>query len=1376
MQYKDVNLSECKVKYRYLCDDENKPLDIVSNHGLKKYERSYVARNGEYSGFCIEAQELILPILTNKHIYDALKYLDKNDIDKASSAINLYSQYLMYGENVIYYVIDRWLKTNNFEQIFTQKIDKYFLRSIKDIKESLDTYVATQRHHPINGKIKIVDIGTNTKTKESVVPPEWIGKVFDSGAQLHAEMNSLPYRKGKPPVSYCCIYSNSIKRETTWINNHKILKGDIIFKIHMSKYQSICTKVIIIDKDTTHASKLLMMSDKKSFIQIDDQLIDRSRVYIKNMSVGYLSSLLQKCVRRGPGNCSLLEEVMINLNNSPSYNLPDHNFALVSGSRQLVWRSFISIVEDAKGYTCSEMSENSIDMLSLVLLSITCQMDPTIKLSKNAMDPIIKTMQCIQGCADKWIWRDYEPYNNPKLSDDVGSDVFLNHQNNIKDAIVLSLMHMPMMSNDRDMLGRVYNYLSDPDNLCKDIESIKTSNLLTSIEFMDHNEQQQTRAAGMDMHCKPTMLIELQGMLNLSCVPKKSMSLYTPTLEMLANYIWNNFSRVNFRTSHNDSSNHHSSSNYHTLIYSDKDIKKYQMDKQIVKILDNNIYACVANLQHNIISESKPVSRESIDWFFSQKLKTTQDTMIVDLTDKTVAGRTAWLAIFGKRHRFNFKNRVYDIFLGGNGRESLCRIKKTVQGKSEYVEGDLRTEIQEKFLESLSHAKHKVKLPNPPDSYRWCFDSRFVTASYNKDSDKFYINDEEVVLLDLSDKLVRLTKCVETQQIPEELSKIIKTSLYLIDDETDDFGEDILRRISDMIYYRRLYNDHRIFGWADLVRGLDPCPSLWRLGLARLYTSDTDGVCGKFILNIGPCDRRGKKTNNSINYQFEGVLYRLFVLIELLYPFMIKRIKRSMRWSVDKTTPEYHHMIESMKILSNDKVNGNNAISQIPMRHIRPDVKIITPLWEHQEKTSLKIFKGLTIDKKRGFGDASHVGSGKTLCALSLLSKMYVHCVLKSVTNSSGFLIMLPSIQLIKTWTDEIEKHTTGFDTYVQYSDGDFIRQKDKKKKSISDLVIKQNTLIITTMGRIRDHPVQHSWILAVIDECLTVQNKEALQTEEAWRQSCYSEHGVVMLSATFFRSRFDKMLYMIKMLKTGLPEERDYLDAILSESIVSNITESDRTWKIITSRIELDKNKKNVYEQVYKDNSNKGSETLYIALNQYIHEHVNYIDMFYDELENSEKDGRRVLIFTKSKHEATQIVESKRNKCNKITRYPIKGEHTVLSLTEGTYGLNDLVIYDTILMRPPEPDKLPQIKGRLDRPGQLSKDLQIRYLLLKDTIEEASIKRLELCNTFYNNYLMPLAEFYDLAVLSSSPSNNKQIIMKDEEFPQNSNQNKKER
>jgi hypothetical protein len=123
-------------------------------------------------------------------------------------------------------------------------------------------------------------------------------------------------------------------------------------------------------------------------------------------------------------------------------------------------------------------------------------------------------------------------------------------------------------------------------------------------------------------------------------------------------------------------------------------------------------------------------------------------------------------------------------------------------------------------------------------------------------------------------------------------------------------------------------------------------------------------------------------------------------------------------------------------------------------------------------------------------------------------------------------------------------------------------------------------------------------------------------------------------------------------------------------------------------------------------------------------------------------------VIFTKSKNEADELLSSDFNEKEYVTRYPdISGKHCVLSLHEGIYGLNNLVIYNTLLLRPPEPDKLPQIKGRLDRPGQDNMKLTISYVLLKNTIEEAGPIRIEMCNGFYNNYLMPLTEFYDMAI-----------------------------
>ena len=51
------------------------------------------------------------------------------------------------------------------------------------------------------------------------------------------------------------------------------------------------------------------------------------------------------------------------------------------------------------------------------------------------------------------------------------------------------------------------------------------------------------------------------------------------------------------------------------------------------------------------------------------------------------------------------------------------------------------------------------------------------------------------------------------------------------------------------------------------------------------------------------------------------------------------------------------------------------------------------------------------------------------------------------------------------------------------------------------------------------------------------------------------------MMSATFFRSRFDQLFYMIKMLSTGIPNSKEYLDALLNKHMICYINEDERTW-----------------------------------------------------------------------------------------------------------------------------------------------------------------------------------------------------------------------
>lgn len=219
-------------------------------------------------------------------------------------------------------------------------------------------------------------------------------------------------------------------------------------------------------------------------------------------------------------------------------------------------------------------------------------------------------------------------------------------------------------------------------------------------------------------------------------------------------------------------------------------------------------------------------------------------------------------------------------------------------------------------------------------------------------------------------------------------------------------------------------------------------------------------------------------------------------------------------------------------------------------------------------------------------------------------------------------------------------------------------------------------------------------------------------------------------------------MFFMLKMLRSGLPEERDYLDCILNESMICYIKEKTRKWVTNVNRFILPENLRKGYEEI--KSKNLSFEKLYKLLENYVYEHFSIMPDLKSLVKTLEKEQEKVLIYAKSKDEADKMAAEIAN----VSRFPdISGNHVAVAYSEGTYGLNNLVKFTCILTRPPEPDKLPQMKGRLDRPGQLKDNLRLEYFLIGDTVEEGLLVRLEIANKFLNEYIMPLAKFYEIAV-----------------------------
>lgn len=1298
----DLIQNEIKSGYKARLDNGNLINNIV-NMGIKKYQKCEVGRDGEYKGLVIEALSDSKHLVTDYHIIKGINALYENDINKAVKILDLETDFTKYGQKVIHYTIKRWLDENNISL-------PSIIESDVDIDDDvLDRRIVTVRNDPINFPFRIVGIG-QSKKGNSVVPESWMGKEFKNGFEFHREMDKLDSRKGKPPVSFCCTHSMMIINESKWINITELCNNickyiDDSGNLYIGRLDLTNNRLITsikycneevnnifnnIKKDKSLSLNQYMISCNKNLILIIDKNIFVNKpLYSKSYNVGLLVSRLQKCIRRGPKCSYLLYKTIKQLNISPIYNMPDQQFIRVSGTRQLLWRSFISIIEDECGYI--KRNDDILDLLDILLLAIICNIDPNLQLTNSVIEQLSRTLLIVQSHNIMWNWRQGELIDISKL------DIFGDTDNRLIDSMLLALKYMPMMYGDRIMLTKCI------DLLCNTSFNVDTlfniSNYKKSIEdhLKENNESvsEMVKLVSYDMHCCPNILLSIQARIPFI----ESREKYTT--QYISKFIWENNSKINYRI----------------------DYKKNILDNQGKDVL--NVLKYMQRLY-----EYKNVNYINYDWYPNNFLQVGDNIDINEYIDNNEQidesiSRLGFLLLFGKKYKI--KNPSLEVIIAGTNKEP-CRIKKSnAKDKYTYLSGQDRFKHERRFIEQLAET---IYIPKPPFGYEWVGlkvgKEAIIIGQIIKSNDKnftneikFYVDDISLDPFDTSKILKKCSKVKVNFVDDAYILELLLEGLYLIQSNTYEIVE-------KLIYFskkRLQLNNYIVYDWLDYAKSSSISPEIWRQFYYKVTMNISMTKNDRCEVIIGPVDRSGNKIYNSISYEYEGIFIRLLCLMSFLYPKVIE-YKSELKFIVKQDGTGIHHMLDSLYELTKDNKNTFEKKNNI--------IKIKTNLWDHQKQTVDKIFNGFTKFKRLGFGDASHVGAGKSLSALSIISRLKEYN--DNNDGYSAFLVMVPTEKLYKTWKDEIDKHTEGFKLLFQEANGDI-------PDNIDD-----NSVLVTTMGRMRDHPISHPWVLVCIDECLSVQNNNSLQTLECWRQVLSSKYGVIMMSATFFRSRFDKLFYMLKMLRTGLPETPEYLDTILSETMVCNITEGERTWTTNINKFKLSENQYKKYNEILKNTIAKGNEKTYNALQKYIFDNCDYVSYFRKIVEdiNSKYSDRKILIYSRSKDEADVIS----NKIDGVSRYPDKTKrHVVMSYAEGTFGLNDLTLYDTIITRIPDPDKIPQMKGRLDRPGQNYNQLYLEYIMIENTIEEASLYKLQLENIFRSHHIMPLAEFYKIAL-----------------------------
>jgi 3-methyladenine DNA glycosylase/8-oxoguanine DNA glycosylase len=443
---------------------------------------------------------------------------------------------------------------------------------------------------------------------------------------------------------------------------------------------------------------------------------------------------------------------------------------------------------------------------------------------------------------------------------------------------------------------------------------------------------------------------------------------------------------------------------------------------------------------------------------------------------------------------------------------------------------------------------------------------------------------------------------------------------------------------------------------------------------------------------------------------------------------------------------------------------------------------ITSTLWEHQQRSVDSVLAGVR-EGKLGFADASAVGAGKTLTALATVVGVAKHLHDSGIARR-GSLVMLPQEALLREWLLELAKHSGGFHVVEQRADGTLF----SLTYGNTGAPIDGNTIVISTLDRVAKSPFvrQAAWDFVVIDECLAVQNAAAKRCPSAWRQIEVSRCGCLLLSATFFRSKFHNLFYMVRMLRSPLPRTVEYLPALVHEHIVCEVPITDRSWLMEPGHVTLPNGKlfyssegsvpladystyRRRISQWERDGLNRGDPSglkLHADLKHLLRGELwegakgartsPLAEAIAMQVLRLRDEGRRPVVFANTEDEKMRFRAVLRARGLTALSWAEINEKTraagfdVILATIGSeaQGINMQHDADAIVCRPTPGDVLEQIKGRVDRPGQTQSELKLVIVFAQATIEEAEAANIRLAGSFFRTYLAPKATKYKEALL----------------------------
>lgn len=1442
-----------------LRDDNGVPLRTVANHGLAQGARAQLAEGNATAkchGFAVRALETATPLLSHQMVARALAELTgTGDMQRANK--------ILHHDDVttVRVVIALWFVEFKLPVPAAFAVDA---EREEELSDDAKRRLRRRRGDLLEFRFIVESCGCYTSTMAPLVPPQWIGREFDSGADMRdALVETVDPGTDLPLLA---TYDLRLAEDAAWMDREALQRcvlarqvsplavvrlsysaSNGVVGVSFEKYK---TKVLdphgAVDKlfrvvtgcvlESTVAAAVVLEVPAELMTHLKQASTIPASEYIPSSvsksreasfeapsaAARYLlepAAQLQMAIRRGRGLCtdSIVRKAVSDLLQTASHPVAELGYVQTSGTRMLLWRLLGCVFQDVCPYAEARDGLSYCSIQELVGLAALAHADHRFRLPPKVAQRVLATalrLHSYDGPGCVWPWRGWNELSKCakpamfEFSDDC------NGGSELRNAIRAALATMPLASGDKAVLLRHLGALTDGSQWLHKLRPLCDSLSATSIYTVAEGAllDAETRLASLDHILRPNILLFVQA-----CLPWIPQEESQHSLAALADLIWRLSSSINVRiVRQRNAGMSFDEELFRITSFVDKQVeteeiqaaKRMALEKYDPMRLDRasqtakwpsalatmhltpheQLMAKVITSVQRHLSCGTAAARESPPRQTSSSL----EHMVV-VNEESSGGRgrpptrfesrTSFLQLFGIRHDFSIPIPT-DVNVAPSSTNGLVTVSATIAGTVDApvlvqtVGADGRTcDVQQRDVSGLydkavdalvkhyEYGREMAPLPSCCPGFAWSCANRviikvrFITTGSR--ALEFLVDKHAIPPFDGSSLLVPanapeeilITKRPRVHRLLKQVMYDPEATMEFVDDPMS-----LLTKVETEVSGLLLDRSHNaVVDWADLGTALPK--AFWRDLFVKITCREND------TLTVSPVGRDGRRTGSAVQPMTEGTMLRVLIGLQLVYPFMLRR-RGELRFKIvteGKANAEaFTHLTRTVSLLAFGAVEsaGTRKVGS------RPVPRVTTKLWSHQVEACSRTFDGIQ-EGKRGFADASAVGAGKSLSSLAVICKIARFMEAQGIPRH-GFLVLVPTVALIREWELQAHLHTTGLNVLVQAANGALVSRgssagstaKVSNNQSRADQ-IDACTVVITTLSRARDKPfVGHKgWDFVVIDECLSVQNDTAVQTMEAWRQVAASKFGVLMLSATFFRSSFKRLFYMIRMLRSALPRTEPYLAALLREHITVFVPENRRTWSLLFQPVSLGDATFTQYRQLLTDGNAASREhrSLWTELRSFLRTHYDtstVIAAFASEAARLMRSGRRPALFANSDEEAARImaaIPGSHGLCDAAPDEAKTSWPLVLTVHRHSHGLNLQDRCDALVCRPHPGDIIEQMKGRIDRPGQTKNNLILSVLFASETIEEAEAANIKLCGAFFRQWLDPLSKkFQEISIEAS--------------------------